>query len=206
MLTIREVARLEADRALVVRTDWDNWTQERTAQTLSITAGKQGWENSISLGGISNVQGEATHPDLEKERRRAAAVLTDVIERAIERALAQCPVPGGLTDEQLSYNLDITREVCRIVDDSADHREFVSRELFRIVVDRLESLASHVEHLHRIMHTPESQAIAEAYDRGIKEGLDKGFDEGYDQGWDESKAFHEDDAYNRGFNDGAEEA
>jgi hypothetical protein len=126
--------------------------------------------------------------DQEKAERLAAAVaefLRGVILQAVETALRQCPVPGGLPESRLA-------EIQGWLDGAADFpvppgrtviyppappgslpdpcvalpgartRDDVERCLAQAVRD----LKGHCDSLHRIMHTPESQAIAQAYEDG----------------------------------------
>lgn len=71
---------------------------------------------------------------------------------AIETALHQCPVPGGLEDDLIDH---IRQEIPYALKFSREN-----------LATYLGALMGHIDHLHRIMHTPESQAIAEAYESG----------------------------------------
>lgn len=94
--------------------------------------------------------------------------LTPTVTEAIEDALRQCPVPGGADDEYL----DTIRELLALPSD--EYRARAIEVFLRDGEKHTTALIGHIDHLHRVMHTPESQAIAEAYDAGMRAGRANG--------------------------------
>lgn len=113
------------------------------------------YTHAVKFGGEAVLK----YPDaMSREADRDASELRRIVRawvaEAVERALRQCPVPGGLDDDLLDHirasateSLDLKR------DELATH---------------LAATLGHIDHLHRVMHVPESQAIAEAYEAGYR--------------------------------------
>lgn len=81
----------------------------------------------------------------------------DAIIKAIEKALQQCPVPAGLSDERLNMIEE------RLSWDMYDEYRHES-------VEHAADLLAHIKSLHRVMNGPESEALQEAYQRGFEAG------------------------------------
>jgi hypothetical protein len=156
MKTPEEIAREAAVNAVTIHNQWD-------------------WGNDFYLSlGWSDVNepvfksAPLTAGEVEKDGLRVQDYLTKLIIGCIEQALTQCPVPPGVSEERLEQIWHLTDIVPLVSSGRAQDilaHNHGAASLAKMVLD----LKDHIDHLHRIMHTPESQAIAEAYDQGRRD-------------------------------------
>lgn len=149
-----------ADEALVGEVHIQEWSQD--GMNSVVTFGGPGEENwFLETRVMPRPQAQALADDLR-------LYLARLVQGAVEKALTQCPVPPDISEESLDQILDATdikpalaaAKVCDIL-----VAKYSAPQIALMLLDA----AAHLKHIHRIMHTPESQAIAEAYDQGRRD-------------------------------------
>lgn len=101
--------------------------------------------------------------DWERSKAQLKACLEKLLTTTIEKALAECPIPSGLSDKEL-----VSAE--ETVSHEEDHDGWDRKVNFYDLLDLSRSLLNHIHHLHRIMRIDESEALCEMYARGVEDG------------------------------------
>lgn len=150
---------------------------ERTGNSY-VDIGEEGMDQDLAAGMIE--RHEAVLIYAEDCRKFFTAKILE----AIETALHQCPVPGGLSDAELDEYRNFARQSLTEWESIFAGAQGITAELASANIaarQRELELLTHIDHLHRIMHTPESESIARAYDEGYQKGcretIDKFFNE-----------------------------
>lgn len=113
--------------------------------------------------------------DAEAAAKQSREALAAVILDAIEDALTGCPVPSPVSDTDLAeiatrYEDFVTTMTRTHSCTREQARDWYVNDSEADVAD----LLRHVEHLHRILHSPEGEAIAAAFDQGRRQGFGEG--------------------------------
>lgn len=104
--------------------------------------------------------------------------ITPAITTAIEQALTQCPVPSPVSEERLHQI---------IYEWQGMYRNLTNQPVgaVRTAHEDVDDLIAHIEHLHRMLNSPEGEAIAAAYDQGKRDGYRDGVAAGEEKAkWD----------------------
>ncbi len=88
------------------------------------------------------------------------------IEEAILLAMSECPVPGSPMSEEEH------EKIAELIRDWWERNDKASA-----LIEALYKFQDHLDYLHRVMQTPESQEFATGYDVGYKQGYAKAEEE-----------------------------
>ncbi len=98
----------------------------------------------------------------EEYRRDIAAVIL----AAVERALVESPVPSPVSDVKIAQ--------ARVFWDRHKKAKARGEPVPKTMLGHVDALLEHIDHLHRMLHSPEGEAIAAAFDAGRAQGFREG--------------------------------